>query len=207
MFIRTHKLQGKEGAPWVDKKSQQTYETFERDFQNVINSQGSGDGSSEDPNQPFSNPNELWVKTFKNKKGRIYGIGDEAVNMRESGYFSPTQRSGSGSTPSQQELNELRGVVTNLGGELSSQAGSYRLVMEKCKQLEESNRLLTQSNQQLSQQMMSIDQRLQAFFQMQQASGSGSQPPFTHPSQHNEEDGEAEEEEEEGEEEEEDLGD
>ena len=79
--------------------------------------------------------------------------------------------------------------------------------MEKCKQLEESNRLLTQSNQQLSQQMMSIDQRLQAFFQMQQASGSGSQPPFTHPSQHNEEDGEAEEEEEEGEEEEEDLGD
>ena len=55
--------------------------------------------------------------------------------------------------------------------------------------------------------MMSIDQRLQAFFQVQQASGSGSQPPFTHPSQHNEEDGEAEEEEEEGEEEEEDLGD
>ena len=62
-----------------------------------------------------------------------------------------------GSTPSQQELNDLRGVVTNLGGELSSQAESYRLVMEKCKQLEESNKLLTQSNQQLSQQMMSID--------------------------------------------------
>ena len=55
--------------------------------------------------------------------------------------------------------------------------------------------------------MMSIDQRLQAFFQMQQAFGSGSQPPFTHHSQHNEEDGEAEEEEEEGEEEEEDLSD
>ena len=42
---------------------------------------------------------------------------------------------------------------------------------------------------------MSIDQRLQVFFQMQQASGSGSQPPFTHHLQHNEEDGEAEEEE------------
>ena len=77
--------------------------------------------------------------------------------------------------------------------------------MEKCKQLEESNRLLTQSNQQLSQQMMSINQRLQAFFQMQHASGSGSQPSFTHHLQHNEEDGEAEEEEEE--EEEEDLAD
>jgi len=30
---------------------------------------------------------------FKNKKGRIYGIGDEAINMRESDYFSPTQTS------------------------------------------------------------------------------------------------------------------
>ena len=74
---------------------------------------------------------------------------------------------GTSSTPSQQELNDLRGVVTNLGGELSSQAESYRLVMEKCKQLEESNKFLTQSNQQLSQQMMSINRRLQAFFQMQ----------------------------------------
>jgi len=36
--------------------------------------------------------------------------------------------------------------------------------MEKCKQLEESNKLLTQSNQQLSQQMMSIDLRLQLSF-------------------------------------------
>ena len=108
---------------------------------------------------------------------------------------------GTGSTPSHQELNDLRSVVTNLGGELSLQAESYRLVMKKCKQLEESNKLLTQSNQQLSQQMMSIDRRLQNFFQMQQAFGSRSQPPFTHHSQHNEEDGEAEEEEEEGEEE------
>ena len=104
---------------------------------------------------------------------------------------------GTGFTQSQQELNDLRGVVTNLGGELTSQAETYRLVMEKCKQLEESNRLLTQSNQQLSQQMMSIDQRLQAFFQMQQASGSRSLTPFTHHSQHNEEHGEAEEEKEE----------
>jgi len=30
----------------------------------------------------------------KNKKGRIYGIGDEGVNIRESGYFSPTERAG-----------------------------------------------------------------------------------------------------------------
>jgi len=69
-----------------------------------------------------------------------------------------------GSTPSQQKLNDLRVIVTNLGGELPSQAESYRLLVEKCKQLEESNKLLTQSNQQLSQPMMSIDQRLQAFF-------------------------------------------
>ena len=62
-----------------------------------------------------------------------------------------------GYTPSQQKLNDLRGVVTNLGGELTSRAESYRLLMEKCKQLEELNKLLTQSNQQLSQQMMSID--------------------------------------------------
>ena len=58
---------------------------------------------------------------------------------------------------SEQEFNDLRGVVTNLGSELTSQTESYRLVMEKCKQLEESNQLLSQSNQQLSQQMMSID--------------------------------------------------
>ena len=57
--------------------------------------------------------------------------------------------------------------------------------MKKCKQLEKSNKLLTQSNQQLNQQMMSIDQRLQIFFQIQQASGSGSQLPFTHHSQYN----------------------
>jgi len=31
---------------------------------------------------------------YKNKKGRLYGIGDEVVNIRESGYFSPTQRAG-----------------------------------------------------------------------------------------------------------------
>ena len=57
---------------------------------------------------------------------------------------------GTGYTPSQQELNDLRGVVTNLVGELTSQAESHRLLMEKCKELEESNKLLTQSNQQLS---------------------------------------------------------
>ena len=56
---------------------------------------------------------------------------------------------------SQQELNDLRGVVTNLGVKLTSQAESYRLLMKKCKQLEESNKMLTQSNQELSQQMMS----------------------------------------------------
>ena len=58
---------------------------------------------------------------------------------------------GTGSTPLQQELNELRSVVTNLGGELTSQAKSYRLLMEKYKQLKESNKSFTQSNQQLSQ--------------------------------------------------------
>ena len=45
--------------------------------------------------------------------------------------------------------------------------------------------------------MMSIDQCLQAFFQMQQASGLGSQPPFAHHSQHNDdedEDGDGDEE-------------
>jgi len=36
----------------------------------------------------------LRVKTYKNKKGRIYGIGDDAINIREFGYFSPTQRAG-----------------------------------------------------------------------------------------------------------------
>jgi len=35
---------------------------------------------------------------------------------------------------SQRELNDLRGVVINLGGELTSQAESYLLFMEKCKQ-------------------------------------------------------------------------
>ena len=58
----------------------------------------------------------------------------------------------------QQKLNDLRGVVTNLGGELTSQVESYQLLMERCKQLEESNKMLTQSNQELSQHMMSIDQ-------------------------------------------------
>jgi len=29
---------------------------------------------------------------YKDKKGCIYGIGDEAVNIKEFGYFSPTQR-------------------------------------------------------------------------------------------------------------------
>ena len=53
---------------------------------------------------------------------------------------------GTGSMPSQQEMNDLRGVVTNLGVELTSQAESYRLLMEKRKQLEESNQLLNQSN-------------------------------------------------------------
>jgi len=63
-----------------------------------------------------------------------------------------------GYMPSQQELNDLKGVGTNLGGELTSQAESYWLFMEKYKQLEESNKILTQNNQQLCQQMMSIDQ-------------------------------------------------
>jgi len=49
--------------------------------------------------------------------------------------------------------------------------------------------------------MMSIDQRLQSFFQMQQASSSGSQPSFTHHSQHNEDENEDEDEHEEEEEE------
>jgi len=61
------------------------WESYERDFQNVINSQGTGDGTSQDPNQSFPKSNELWVQTFKNKKGHIYSIGDEAVNIRESG--------------------------------------------------------------------------------------------------------------------------
>jgi len=77
-------------------------------------------------------------------------------------------------TSSQQVFNDLRGAVTNLWGELPSQAESWQLLMEKCKQLEELNKLLTQSNQKLSQQMMSIDQRLQAFFQIQPATGLGS---------------------------------
>jgi len=51
---------------------------------------------------------------------------------------------------SQQELNHIRRIVTNLGGELTSQAESYQLLMEKCKQLEKSNQLLTQINHQLS---------------------------------------------------------
>ena len=62
--------------------------------------------------------------------------------------------------------------------------------MEKCKQLQESNKMLTLNNRQLNQQMISIDQRLQPFFQMQQASGSRSQPPFTHHSQQNEDEDE-----------------
>jgi len=70
------------------------YESFECDFQDVINSQGIGDDTSQDPTQPLPNPNELWVKTYKNKKGHIFGIGDDTVNIRESGYFSPTQRAG-----------------------------------------------------------------------------------------------------------------
>jgi len=36
----------------------------------------------------------LWVNMYKNKKGRIYGIGDEAINIRESCHFSPTQQAG-----------------------------------------------------------------------------------------------------------------
>jgi len=40
---------------------------------------------------------------------------------------------GIGSTPSQRELNHLRGIVTNLTGELTSHAESYRLLIEKCK--------------------------------------------------------------------------
>jgi len=50
---------------------------------------------------------------------------------------------GVGYTPLQQELNDLRGVVTNLGDELTSQAESCQLLMEKCKQLEESNKMST----------------------------------------------------------------
>jgi len=55
-----------------------------------------------------------------------------------------------GYTPSQQKLNNLGSVVTNLEGELTLQAESYHLLMKKCKQLKESNKLLIQSNQQLS---------------------------------------------------------
>ena len=43
--------------------------------------------------------------------------------------------------------------------------------------------------------MMGIDQRFQAFFQMQQASGLGSQPPFAHHSEHNEDEDEDEDQE------------
>ena len=72
-------------------------------------------------------------------------------------------------------------MVTNLEGELTSQAEMHWMLMEKCKQLEESNQIM-------SQQMMSMNQQIAAsFFQIQQASGSGSQPFFTNLPQHDEE--------------------
>ena len=116
------------------------------------------------------------------------------LNCNTNSYSLKCLSAGTSSTPSQQELNDLRGVVTNLGDELTSQAECYRLLMEKCKQLDESNKMLTQSNQQLSQQMMSIDQRLQVFFQMQQVSSSGFEPPLAHHPQSNEDEDEDEDE-------------
>ena len=60
--------------------------------QNAINSQEAWDGTSQNPSEPFPNLNELWVKAYKNKKDRIYGVGDEAVNIKDSFHFSPTKR-------------------------------------------------------------------------------------------------------------------
>ena len=73
-----------------------------------------------------------------------------------------------------------KATITNLGGELSSQAKNYRMLIEKCKQLEESNQMLTQGKKELkeeklreqkrlSQQMLRMNQQMQAFYQVQQA--------------------------------------
>ena len=58
---------------------------------------------------------------------------------------------GTGYMSSQEELDDLRGVVTNLWGELTLQAKHYRILTEKYKQLKESNKMLSQSNKELSQ--------------------------------------------------------
>ena len=55
-----------------------------------------------------------------------------------------------GFVSSQQELNDLMGVVTNLGDEVTLQAKNYRMLMGKYKQLEESTKMLSQSNKELS---------------------------------------------------------
>ena len=56
---------------------------------------------------------------------------------------------------SQDELNDLRSaVVTNLGVELALQAKNYCMLMEKCKQLEESNQMLTLTDKELEDEMI-----------------------------------------------------
>ena len=46
---------------------------------------------------------------------------------------------GIGYVSSQQQLNDLRGMVTNLGSEITSQYEMNRMLMEKYKRLEEFN--------------------------------------------------------------------
>ena len=68
------------------------------------------------------------------------------------------------------------------------------MLMDKYKQLEESNQVLSQDNKELkeemlreqmrlSQQIMSMKQQMQASFHMQQSFGLGLQSPFTNPPQ------------------------
>jgi len=47
-------------------------------------------------------------------------------------------------------MNNLKGVVTNLGDEQALQDECYQIHLEKYIQLEESNKQLTQSNKELS---------------------------------------------------------
>jgi len=54
-------------------------------------------------------------------------------------------------------LNDIRDVVTNLEGELTSQPKNYQMLMEKHKQLEKSNEMLSRSKKE---QTMSIDERM-----------------------------------------------
>jgi len=49
---------------------------------------------------------------------------------------------GTGYMPSQQECNDLRGVVANLRGKLTLQDESCRLLAERCKKLKEFNKML-----------------------------------------------------------------